>query len=149
MPEVAKRGDASEASPKVDATPQAVDKEAPAAWSTAPSTDCERTSRMALDKWIAERRAKARTIVALDPKLAAAYAGRYQFPSRIATITREGNRLFLDFPKGQRAELFAQSPTQLFAKIRPWTMTFVREGERVVRIDILDQGEVVRAARVE
>ena len=44
----------------------------PPAWSTAPSTDCERTSRTALDKWIADRRAKARKIVPLDPKLAAA-----------------------------------------------------------------------------
>ena len=34
-------------------------------------------------------------------------------------------------------------------KIRPWTMTFVRKGERVVRIDILDTGEIVPALRVE
>ena len=116
---------------------------------TAPSTDCERTSRIALEKWIADRRAKARRIVPLEPTLAAAYAGRYQFPGRIATITREGSRLFIDFPQGARAELFAESPTQLFLKIRPWTMTFVREGERVVRIDILDTGEIVPAPRVE
>ncbi len=82
-------------------------------------------------------------------QLAAAYAGRYQFPGRIVTITREGSRLFIDFPHGARAELFAESPTQLFLKIRPWTMTFVREGKRVVRIDILDTGEIVPAQRVE
>ena len=117
--------------------------------STAPSTDCERTSRSALEKWIADRRAKVRRIVPLEAKLAAAYAGRYQFPSRVATITREGSRLFLDFPQGGRAELFAESPTQLFLKIRPWTMTFVREGERVVRIDILESGEIVPAPRVD
>jgi hypothetical protein len=34
-------------------------------------------------KWIADRRAKARRIVPLDAKLAAAYAGRYPFPDRI------------------------------------------------------------------
>ena len=117
--------------------------------STAPSTDCERTSRTALEKWIVDRRAKARRIVPLEATLAAAYAGRYQFPSRIATITREGSRLILDFPQGRRAELFAESPTQLFLKIRPWTMTFVREGERVVRIDILESGEIVPAPRVD
>ena len=116
---------------------------------TAPSTDCVRTSRTALEKWIADRRAKARRIVPLDPALAAAYAGRYQFPGRIATITREGSRLFLDFPQGGRGELFAESPTQLFLKIRPWTMTFVRDGERVVRIDIIDSGETVPAVRVK
>ncbi|MDR7136102.1 CubicO group peptidase (beta-lactamase class C family) [Lysobacter niastensis] len=148
VPEVADRGDKHDASPTVDAKPQAPDKGA-TAWSTAPSTDCERTSRLALDRWIADRRAKARTIVPLDPKLAAAYAGRYQFPSRIATISREGDRLFLDFPQGQRAELFAQSPTQLFVKIRPWTMNFVREGGRVVRIDIVENGETVPTPRIE
>ena len=123
--------------------------DAPTASPTTPSTDCERTSRTALDKWIADRHAKARKTVPLDPQFAAAVAGRYQFPSRIATITREGGRLFLDFPHGVRSELFAQSPTQLFLKIRPWTMTFVRDGKRVVRIDILDSGETVPAPRVE
>lgn len=112
-------------------------------------SDCERTSRTALEKWIADRRAKARRIVSLEPSLAAAYAGRYQFPGRIVTITDEGGRLFIDFPKGLRSELFAESPTQLFVKVRPYTMTFVREGERVVRIDILDTGEIVPAPRVE
>lgn len=110
--------------------------------------DCERSSRTALEKWVADRRAKARRIVPLDATLAAAYAGRYQFPSRIVTITREGSRLFIDFPQGSRTELFAEAPTQLFLKIRPWTMTFVREGGRVVRIDILDSGEIVPAPRV-
>ncbi len=124
------------------------DSPAPAS-PTAPSTDCERTSRTALEKWIADRSAKARRIVPLEATLAAAYAGRYQFPGRIVTITREGSRLFIDFPEGSRTELFAESPTQLFLKIRPWKMTFVREGERVVRIDILDTGEIVPAARVD
>jgi CubicO group peptidase (beta-lactamase class C family) len=116
---------------------------------TAPSTDCERSSRTAVEKWIADRRAKARKIVPLDAALAAAYAGRYQFPSRIVTIAREGSRLFVDFPQGSRTELFAETPTQLFLKIRPWTMTFVREGERVVRIDILEAGQIVPAPRVD
>ena len=116
---------------------------------TAPSTDCERTSSTALEKWIADRRAKARRIVPLNPTLAAAYAGRYQFPARIANITNEGGRLFVDFPQGAAPSSSPQSPTQLFLKIRPWTMTFVREGERVVRIDILEAGEIVPAPRIE
>jgi len=116
---------------------------------TAPSADCVSTSRAAVDKWIANRKSKMRTIVPLDEKTAEAYAGRYQFPSRIATVTSEGSRLFLDLPQGGRAELFAESPTDLFLKIRPWTFTFVREGGRIVRIDILDAGEIVPALRVE
>jgi CubicO group peptidase (beta-lactamase class C family) len=148
VPEVANERGVSDSSVPAPGTPEAP-LDAPPASSTAPSTDCERTSRTALEKWSADRRAKARRIVPLEPALAAAYAGRYQFPGRIATITREGSRLFIDFPRGARAELFAESPTQLFLKIRPWTMTFVREGERVVRIDILDTGEIVPAPRVE
>lgn len=146
--EVAKERGAFDASAPAPGTPEAPG-DAPPVSPTAPSTDCQRTSRTALEKWIADRRAKARRIVPLDPALAAEYAGRYQFPGRIVTITREGSRLFIDFPQGGRSELFAESPTQLFLKIRPWTMTFVREGERVVRIDILDTGEIVPTPRVE
>ena len=119
VPEVANKPGATGAS--APATADAASHATPSS-STAPSTDCERTSRLALDKWIADRHAKARAIVPLDPKLAADYAGRYQFPSRVATITDEGGRLFLDYPHGVRAEVFAQSPTQMFVKIRPWTI---------------------------
>ena len=148
VPEVANERGTSDASAPASGTPEAPGDARPAS-PTAPSTDCQRTSRIAVEKWIADRRSKARRIVPLEPTLAAAYAGRYQFPGRIATITREGSRLFIDFPRGARAELFAESPTQLCLKIRPWTMTFVLEGERVVRIDILDSGEIVPAPRVE
>jgi CubicO group peptidase (beta-lactamase class C family) len=148
VPEMANKSGLPDSSAPAPRTPEAPG-DAPPASPTAPSTDCERTSRIALEKWIADRRSKARRIVPLEPTLAAAYAGRYQFPGRIATITREGSRLFIDFPRGARAELFAESATQLFLKIRPWTMTFVREGKRVVRIDILDTGEIVPAQRVE
>lgn len=113
-----------------------------------PSPDCERTSRIALEEWIADRRSQARTIVPLDPALAAVYAGRYQFPTRVAAITDEGGRLFLAMADGTRSELFAQSPAQLFLKIRPWTMTFVRKGGKVVRIDLLDRGDTYKLARV-
>jgi hypothetical protein len=110
---------------------------------TAPSTDCECTSRTALAKWIESRRAKARTSIPIAPELAEAYAGRYQLPNRAITVTREEYRLFLDIPEGDRSELF-------FLKIRPWTLTFVREGERVVRIDfILDSGEIVSGPKIE
>jgi hypothetical protein len=118
-------------------------------FSSKPSTDCECTSRIALEKWIESRRAKARTSIPIAPELAEAYVGRYQFSERAMTVTRDGNRLFLDVPEGDRSELFAESPTQLFLKIRPWTLTFVREGERVVRIDILEDGQIVPAPRIE
>jgi hypothetical protein len=44
--------------------------------------------------------------------------------------------------------MFAESPAEFFLKIRPWTLTFVKHGEDVVRLDILDGGEVVSGTRV-
>ena len=117
--------------------------------SPAPATDCASSSRHALAKWHAERRATARKTLPLAPGLAAAVAGRYQVPSRIATFAREGERLFLEWPDGMRAEVFAEGPATAFVKIRAWTMTFVREGDKVTRIDILDNGEVYKAMRVD
>jgi CubicO group peptidase (beta-lactamase class C family) len=128
-----------------DATPgdpQDVPKEGPA-------TDCVRSSRTALRKWIGDRRAKARQAVPLDPKLAAAYAGRYAIVKvRTVTVTDEGGHLYIDVPQGERSELFAATPTQFFLKIRPWTLTFVPDGKGM-RLDILSQGEVFSGKKVE
>ena len=52
-------------------------------------------------------------------------------------------------PRSRRRELFAESPTQFFLEIRPWTLTFVREGERVVRVDLLDSGEIASGPKIE
>jgi Domain of unknown function (DUF3471) len=117
--------------------------------STGPAKDCERSSRTALEKWIADRRAKARKAIPLDRRLAAAYAGRYQLPHRVVTVTEEGGRLYLDVPQGDRSELFAETPSQFFLKIRPWTLTFVKEGSQVTRLDILDSGEIVSGRKVD
>lgn len=60
-----------------------------------------------------------------------------------------GGHLYIDIPEGDRSELFAESPTQFFLKIRPRTLTFVKDGARVIRLDILDRGEVVSAPKVD
>jgi hypothetical protein len=118
--------------------------------STGPAKDCELSSRTALEKWIADRRAKARKAIQLDSKLAAAYVGRYQLPHRVVTVTEESGRLYIDGPQGVRSELFAEAPSQFFLKIRPsWTLTFVKEGSQVTRLDIRDSGEVMSGRRVD
>ena len=111
--------------------------------------DCELSSRAALEKWIAERQAKARKIIPLDSKLAAAYVGRYQLPHRVVTVTEESGHLYIDVPQGERSELFAEAPSQFFLKIRPWTLTFVKEGSQVTRLDVSDNGEVMSGRRVD
>ena len=117
--------------------------------STAPSTDCARSSRTALAKWIEDRHAKARTAIAVDDAVLASYAGRYQLPHRVITVTHEGGRLYIDVPIDGRSELFAETPTQFFLKIRPWTLTFVQEGGRITRLEILEAGEIVAGKRIE
>ena len=117
--------------------------------SSGPANDCERSSREALERWLDDRRAGARKEIALDPKLAAAYAGRYQLPRRVLTVTEEGGRLYIDVPKGDRSELFAETSSKFFLKIRPWTFTFVKEGSKVIRLELLDGGETVIGQRVD
>ena len=116
---------------------------------TGPAKDCEISSRAAREKWIANRLAKARKTIPLDSKLAAAYVGRYQLPHRVVTVTEESGHLYIDVPQGDRSELFAEAPSQFFLKIRPWTLTFVKEGSQVTRLDISDSGEVMSGRRVD
>jgi len=111
--------------------------------------DCERNSRLALAKWIEDRRSKARQAIPVERTLLDSYAGRYQFPHRVITVTREDARLYIDVPQGGRSELFAATPTQFFLKIRPWTLTFVQEGGRITRLDILEAGQIVAGTRIE
>ena len=114
-----------------------------------PAVDCALSSRTAVDRFFADRRAKARKAIPLDPTLAAAYAGRYQLPHRVIHVTEEGGRLYIDVPQGDRSEMLAETPTQFFLKIRTWTLTFVKEGAKVTRIDILDSGQVVSGKKLD
>lgn len=115
---------------------------------TGPASDCERSSRTALAKWIADRHAKARKTIPLDPKLVAVYAGRYKLPQRVFTVSSENGHLYFDIPEGERTELFAETPTQFFIKNRPWTLNFVREGAQPIRLDIHYAGGVSSGPKV-
>jgi hypothetical protein len=112
------------------------------------ATDCDHNSRVALSNWRADRLAKARKAIPVERELLVAYAGGYQLPHRVITVTEENGRLYIDVPHGYRSEMFAESPTEFFLKIRPWTLTFVKQGEEFVRLDILDGGEVVSGAKI-
>jgi CubicO group peptidase (beta-lactamase class C family) len=116
-----------------------------------PAKDCAVNSAIAVERFVAERRAAARTTIPLDPKLAAEFAGRYQLPHRAVTVSDEGGHLFIDVPRDEgHAEMFAVSPTDFFIKNRlPWTLRFVREGGKVVRLEFLDRGEVTPAPRMQ
>ena len=148
IPGIALRGSGSGGD--ASATDQAAPPASPGnTFTSGPATDCESSSRAALANWKADRIAKARKAIALDRQVLATYAGGYTLPHRVITVTEEGGHLHIDIPEGDRSELFAESPTQFFLKIRPWTLTFVKDGTRVVRLDILDRGEVVSGPKID
>jgi RNA polymerase sigma factor (sigma-70 family) len=64
--------------------------------------------------------------VAVDPRLLDRYVGRYELnPNLIVTITREGDRLFVQATGGLlKSELFAESERDYFLKITDAQITF-------------------------
>jgi CubicO group peptidase (beta-lactamase class C family) len=118
--------------------------------STTALADCNPGSRAALAKWIEDRRAKARKAITVDPSLLQTYAGRYEVPDRgVWTITAKDGHLYLVGSTGKQHELLAEAPDRFFLKTRPWTVSFVKEGGRVTRMDIHDPALTLHAPRIE
>ena len=120
---------------------------------SASAADCGRTSGEALAKWIEHRRTSARKAIRVDPEILETYVGQYQYIEpldRIVTVTREGDRLFVDIPKDFRSELFAESESKFFLKIAPRQVTFVRQEGRVTGFELAtdQEGEIYRAKRI-
>jgi len=116
------------------------------------SLDCERTSRAAVAKWKADRRADARPVVAIDPATLDAFVGRYRFefdPTMILDVTRADGKLYVDVPANQQTEVFPAAPTTFFLKIRRADITFVHERGRVTHLQWAEHGESLRANRIE
>jgi CubicO group peptidase (beta-lactamase class C family) len=113
--------------------------------------DCERDSQAALASWKEHRRALARVAVKLDPEALEAYVGKYKFETfdRILTVSRDGARLFVDVPRNYRTELFPESELKFFIKTDPMQFTFVKDGGQATRVVVIDQGETLRANRIE
>ena len=113
--------------------------------------DCEQNSQTALTRFLEDRRKNARVAVQLDPKILDGYVGQYQFETfpRVLTVAREGNRLVVDIPKDDQSELLAASESTFFIKIQPLEMTFVKDQERVTHIDVVVDGERLRANKIE
>jgi CubicO group peptidase (beta-lactamase class C family) len=72
---------------------------------------------------------KSQQAIGIDPSIYEAYVGdyggAYQFaPSVILTITTEGNRIFMQFTRQDRMEIFPASPTEFFLKVLDTELTF-------------------------
>jgi len=76
------------------------------------------------------------TVAQLDPKVLDSYTGKYEVrPNVFATVTRQGNSLFVQIPLQQKMEFLPMSETQFFLKYSETDLTFVKN----------DKGEVTEA----
>jgi len=68
--------------------------------------------------------------VSVDPAILDRYVGRYQFsPTDIVTITRDGDRLFMQQPGQDKIALFAYGEREFFLKIVDAQITFESSGD--------------------
>jgi CubicO group peptidase (beta-lactamase class C family) len=88
--------------------------------------------------------------VAVDPKLLGKLVGRYEFnPDTMLTITREGNRLFVQENAEPRQELGAESETQFFSRTADDDYTFEFDSEgHVTRMVLHTDGKDLPIKRI-
>ena len=113
--------------------------------------DCEARSQAAMAKWIEERKAKAIVPIHMDAADLEPYVGEYQFPAldnRIFTVTREGERLFVQGTKGRRVEVFPQTPTRFFLKLRAWQLVFSRPEGQPAQLEIVEGADTYKSTRI-
>lgn len=95
--------------------------------------------------------AKAHTEVAVNPKLFDGYVGRYELaPNFILTISRDGDRLFLQATNQPRFELFAEGDKEYFLKVVEASVTFVTDDTgRATALVLHQNGANVTGKRVD
>ena len=94
---------------------------------------------------------RVRTVAKVDPEVYNAYVGRYEIAPDISmTITREGDRLMVEFAGQPRLEIFPETATQFFVKNRDLQFNFVKDAQGKANHLILERaGDVQKGKRVE
>ena len=88
-----------------------------------------------------------RTVVEVDPAVYDAYVGRYQLAEDVVfTVTREGDRLFVQLTGQPRFEVFPESETRFFLRVVDAQITFGRAEDGTVDHLVLHQGGVDQRA---
>jgi D-alanyl-D-alanine-carboxypeptidase/D-alanyl-D-alanine-endopeptidase len=95
--------------------------------------------------------ATVRKEVAVNPEILDRYTGKYELaPTFILTITREGNRLFLQATGQPRFELFAEGERDFFLKAVDAQITFEVDSQgRATRLILHQSGAHQPAKRIE
>ena len=112
---------------------------------------CEQTARSAVTKWLEDRRKKGRTAIPVDPKILETYIGRYQFETlgdRIYTVTREGDKLFIQSTGGSKFEVLPESPTTFFLKTRPYVFVFTTSAGKPAEMKIVEGSNTYLSKRL-
>jgi CubicO group peptidase (beta-lactamase class C family) len=113
--------------------------------------ECEPSAEAELAKWVEQRRSEARMAVPVRSEILDSYVGQYQFEgleNRIYTITRDGDRLLFNGPGGPRMELFAESETKFFLKIRPYRLLFTRPAGQPPQLTIVQDEYTFHSRRI-
>jgi CubicO group peptidase (beta-lactamase class C family) len=110
--------------------------------------ECTGPTRAAVAKWLDDRRTRARVAIKVDPRTYDAYVGRYEFAGRTFTARREGDRLMMESPGGEIAELFPEAENRFFTKFWDIQMTFGADSTgAVTHLDFVIQGAPSRRAK--
>jgi serine-type D-Ala-D-Ala carboxypeptidase/endopeptidase len=92
--------------------------------------------------------ARPRAEVALEAAALEPLVGQYQLlPTFVLTITREGNRLFLQATGQPRFPIFAESETRFFLKVVDAQLTFVKDASGKATDVVLHQNGLDQKAR--
>jgi hypothetical protein len=90
---------------------------------------------------------KEHTQITIDPQIYDSFVGRYEV---ILTITREGDRLFLQATNQPRFEIFPEGEREYFLKAVDAQITFDTEGEgHCPSLTLHQNGRDVPAKRIE
>ena len=113
---------------------------------------CKEASAAVMNKWLAARAARYEPSITLDEATLASYVGEYaRDEKRTNKITREGTRLFVDIPKGDRSEMFASPKGDFFFKVTTDTrIRFIREGDTVTGLvfSFREGEQAIRAKKI-
>jgi CubicO group peptidase (beta-lactamase class C family) len=91
----------------------------------------------------------SRKEVSVDEAVLALYIGEYELQKGLVlTITKEGNRLFVQATGQPKNELFATAPTQFFLKTIDAEIEFIKDASGKVSRLILNQGGKMEAPRI-
>jgi CubicO group peptidase (beta-lactamase class C family) len=113
--------------------------------------DCAPKAESTLTRWIADRRAKGKVEVHVDPKILEKYAGQYQFEklgNRIYTVWQENGRLFLKSGSGRKFQVFAESPTTFFLKDRQYVFVFTAVDGQPAQLKIVEGNDTYFSKRI-